>query len=190
MHCFHFDLILRLLRLIPTLSIKFAQALLFGVSELRWSLCSLRFPIFIRPSTCSVVPPAPRPAYPAIFQCFTSHLRFRHPPVCPAPCLLSAVVGVGFMVLMCLGALACCIHKGRSGPEENIMVRKGKEGERAERVIGLCPLLASLWTPSLPSAGISQLSMGVVRTCFVDVARTRRWHVLIPSPPCSSLSRR
>eukprot|EP00752_Nemacystus_decipiens_P008597 g7676.t1 len=35
--------------------------------------------------------------------------------------VLLIVVGVGFMVLMCLGALACCIHKGSQPPEENIM---------------------------------------------------------------------
>eukprot|EP00903_Cladosiphon_okamuranus_P015440 g14261.t1 len=35
--------------------------------------------------------------------------------------VLLIVVGIGFMVLMCLGALACCIHKGSQPPEENIM---------------------------------------------------------------------
>lgn len=33
------------------------------------------------------------------------------------------VIGVGFMILMCLGALACCVHKGKSSPEQAIMVR-------------------------------------------------------------------
>lgn len=36
--------------------------------------------------------------------------------------LILPVVGVGFMVLMCLGALACCVHKGSQPPEENVMV--------------------------------------------------------------------
>ncbi|CAM9982588.1 unnamed protein product [Pylaiella littoralis] len=35
--------------------------------------------------------------------------------------VLIIVVGIGFMVLMCLGALACCIHKGKQSAEENIM---------------------------------------------------------------------
>ncbi|CBN75790.1 expressed unknown protein [Ectocarpus siliculosus] len=35
--------------------------------------------------------------------------------------VLLIVVGAGFMLLMCLGALACCIHKGPQAPEENIL---------------------------------------------------------------------
>lgn len=42
---------------------------------------------------------------------------------------ICAVVGAGFMVLMCLGALACCIHKGPQAPEDNILVSEGKGRE-------------------------------------------------------------
>lgn len=52
--------------------------------------------------------------------------------VCALLCLvLASVVGIGFMVLMCLGALACCIHKGSQPPEENIMVSHECNGKTA-----------------------------------------------------------